>query len=103
VTSNPARASEQRSRVRPKDQKYQPKPPTSVGVAKQLIQPKGSAKAGLVVSTRPQEFNRTPPNQAGPLERKKSYRILERLATTEIGLPENPRRHSLGKGGNPRL
>jgi len=31
------------------------------------LQPEGSAKAGLVVSTRDKKFKRTPPNQAGPL------------------------------------
>jgi len=57
VTSTPAKASEQRS---PNYQKDQPKPPTSVGVANQLIQSDGCAKAGLVVSTRGKEFKRTP-------------------------------------------
>jgi len=33
-------------------------------MANQLIQPKGRAKAGLLVSTRAKEFKRTPPNQA---------------------------------------
>jgi len=37
-----------------------------------------------VVSTRAKEFKRTPPNQAGPLERKKAFRILKRLATNPI-------------------
>jgi len=65
VTSTPAKASEQRSRVSPIHQKDQPKSPTSVGVANQLLQPEGSAKAGLVASTRAKEFKRAPPNQAG--------------------------------------
>jgi len=30
------------------------------------------------------EFKRTPPNQAGPFERKKAFRILKRLATNPI-------------------
>ncbi|XP_070854177.1 uncharacterized protein [Drosophila suzukii] len=37
--------------------------------------------------SRPQaakEFKRVPPNQAGPLERKKAFRILKRLATNPI-------------------
>jgi len=34
-----------------------------------------------VVSTRAKEIKRTPHNQAGPLERKKAFRILKRLAT----------------------
>jgi len=42
-------------------QEEQPKPPTSVGVANQLLQPEGSAKAGRVVSTRAKEFKRTSP------------------------------------------
>jgi len=50
-------------------------------MANQPLQPDGSAKAGLVVSTRAKEFKRIPPNQAGPLERKKAFRILKRLAT----------------------
>jgi len=37
-----------------------------------------------VVSTRAKEFKRIPPNQAGPLERKKAFRILKRLATNPI-------------------
>jgi len=37
-----------------------------------------------VVSTRAKEFKRTPPNQAGPLERKKAFRVLKRLATNPI-------------------
>jgi len=37
-----------------------------------------------VVSTRAKEFKRTPPNQAGPLECKKAFRILKRLATNPI-------------------
>jgi len=53
-------------------------------VANQLLQPEGIAKAGLVVTTRAKEFKRTPPNQAGPLERKKASRILKRLATNPI-------------------
>jgi len=68
VTSTLAKASEQRSRISPIHQKDQPKTPTSVGVANQLLQPEGSAKAGLVMSTRAKEFKRTPPDQAGPLE-----------------------------------
>jgi len=42
------------------------------------------ANAGLVVSTRAKEFKRIPPNQTGPLERKKAFRILKRLATNPI-------------------
>jgi len=84
VISTPAKASEQRSRVSPKHHKDQPKPPTSIGTANQLIQPEGRAKADLVVSTRAKEFNRTPPNQAGPLGRKEAFRILKRLATNPI-------------------
>jgi len=42
VTSTPAKASKQRSRLRPIHQKDQPKPPFSVGVANQLLQPEGS-------------------------------------------------------------
>jgi len=76
VSSTPDKISEQRSRVSAKHHKDQPKPPTSIGVANQLLQPEGSAKAGLVVSTRAKEFRRTPPNQAGPLERKKAFRVL---------------------------
>jgi len=37
-----------------------------------------------VVSTRAKEFKRIPPNQAGPLERRKAFRILKRLATNPI-------------------
>jgi len=37
-----------------------------------------------VVSTRAIEFKRTPPNHAGPLELKKAFRILKRLATNLI-------------------
>jgi len=37
-----------------------------------------------VVSTKAKEFKRIPPNQAGPLERKKAFRILKRLATNPI-------------------
>jgi len=55
-----------------------------VGVANQLLQPEGSAKAGFVVNTRAKEFKRTPPNQAGPLERKKAFRIHNRLAPNLI-------------------
>jgi len=36
------------------------------------------------VSTRDKKFKRTPPNQAGPLERKKAFRILKQLATNLI-------------------
>jgi len=36
------------------------------------------------MSTRAKEFKRIPPNQAGPLERKKAFRILKRLATNPI-------------------
>jgi len=85
VTLTPAKANEQRSRISATHHKDKPKPPTSVGVANQLLQPEGSAKAGLVVSTRAKEFKRTPPNQAGPLERKKAFRILKRLPTNPIG------------------
>jgi len=53
-------------------------------VANQLLKPEGIAKAGLVVSTRAKEFKRIPPNQAGPLERKKAFTILKRLATNPI-------------------
>jgi len=53
-------------------------------VANQLLQPEGSAKAGLVASTRANEFKRAPSNQAGPLKRKKAFRILKRLATNPI-------------------
>jgi len=53
-------------------------------VANQLVQPERIAKAGLVVSTRAKEFNRIPPNQAGPLERKKAFRVLKWLATNKI-------------------
>jgi len=70
-TSTPAKASEHHN--------DKPKPPTSAGVANLLLQPKGFAKAGLVESTRAKEFKRIPPNQAGPLERKKAFRILKRL------------------------
>jgi len=83
VTSTPAKASEQRSRLSPVHHNDKPKPPTSVGMANQLLQPEGIAKAGLVVSTRAKEFKRIP-NQAGPLERKKAFRILKRLATNPI-------------------
>jgi len=37
-----------------------------------------------VVSTRAKEFKRIPPQQAGPLEREKAFRILKRLATNPI-------------------
>jgi len=84
VTSTPAKASEQRSRLSPTRYSDKPKPPTSEGVANQPLQPEGSAKAGLVVSSRAKEFKRIPPNQAGPLERKKAFRILKRLATNPI-------------------
>jgi len=84
VTSTPAKASEQRSRLGPAHHNDKPKPSTSVGVANQLHQPEGIAKAGLVVSTRAKEFKRVPPNQAGPLDRKKAFRILKRLATNPI-------------------
>jgi len=84
VTSTPAKASEQRSRLSPTHHKDKTKPFTSVAVANQLLQPEGSAKAGLVVSISPKEFKRTPPNQAGPLERNKAFRILKRLATNPI-------------------
>jgi len=67
VTSSPAKASEQRSRLSPTHHKDKPKPPTIVGVANQLLQPEGSAKAGLVVSPRTKEFKGTPHNQAEPL------------------------------------
>jgi len=53
-------------------------------VANQLLQPEWIPKTGLVVSTRGKEFKRVPPNQAGPLERKKAFRILKRLATNPI-------------------
>jgi len=56
VTSTPAKTSEQRSRISPIPQKDQSKPSNSVGVANQLLQTEGSAKAGLVVSTRAKEF-----------------------------------------------
>jgi len=101
VTSTPAKASEQCSRLSPTRHSDKPTPPTSVGVANQQLQPEGSAKAGLVVSTRAKEFKTIPPNQAGPLERKKAFRILKRLATNPIR--EDPRGHSLGKGSSPRL
>jgi len=78
------KGSEQRSRISPTHHKDKPKPPTSAGVAYQLLQPEGTAKAGLVVCTRAKEFKRTPPNQAGPFERKKAFRILKRLATNPI-------------------
>jgi len=39
VTSTPAKASEQRSRLSPTRHSDKPKPPTSVGVANQLLQP----------------------------------------------------------------
>ncbi|XP_070853096.1 uncharacterized protein [Drosophila suzukii] len=71
VTSTPAKASEQRSRLSPTRHSDKPKPPTSVGVANQPLQPEGSAKAGLVVSTRAKEFERIPLNQAGPLNERK--------------------------------
>jgi len=58
-TSTPAKASEQRSRLSPTHHNDNPKPPTSVGVANQLLQPEGVAKAGLVVSTRAKEFKDT--------------------------------------------
>jgi len=112
VTSTPAKASEQRSRLGPAHHNDKPKPSISVGVANQLHQPEGIAKAGLVVGTRAKEFKRVPPNQAGPLDRKKAFRILKRLATNpirdtrssvKIGLPKIPRGHSLGKDGNTRL
>jgi len=41
VTSTPAKASEQRSRLSPTHHKDKPKPSTSVGVANQLLQPEG--------------------------------------------------------------
>jgi len=41
VTSTPAKASEQRSRLSPTHHKDKPKPPPSVGVANQLFQPRG--------------------------------------------------------------
>jgi len=53
-------------------------------LAYQLLQPEGSGKAGIVVSTRGKDFRRTPPNQAGPLEHKEAFRILKRLATNPI-------------------
>jgi len=62
VTSTPAKASEQRSRVCPKHHKDQPKPPSSVGTANQLVQP-----------ARTKEF-----------KRKKAFRILKRLATNPV-------------------
>jgi len=52
-------------------------------VANQLIPPEGSAKAGLVVSTRAKEFRRTP-NKAGPLERKKAFRQTTKLDYQKI-------------------
>jgi len=109
VTSTPAKASEQRSRLSPAHHNDKPKPSTSVGVANQIPQPEGIAKAGLVVSTRAKEFKRIPPSQAGPLERKKAFRILKRLATNPIREDQALKLdylkigHSLGKGGNPRL
>jgi len=84
VTSTPAKASEQRSRLSPAHHNDKPKPSTTVGVASQLLQPEGIAKAGLLVSTRAKEFKRVPPNQAGPLDRKKVFRILKRLATNPL-------------------
>jgi len=84
VTSTPAKASEQRSRLSPTHHKDKPKPPTSVNVAKQLLLAEWSSKAGLVVSTRAIEFKRTPPNHAESLELKKAFRILKRLATNLI-------------------
>jgi len=84
VTSTPAKASEQRSRLGIAHHNDKPKPSTSAGVANQLLQPEGIAKAGLVVSTRAKEFKRVPPNQAGPLDPKKAFRILKRLATNPI-------------------
>jgi len=63
---------------------------SSVGAANQPVQPKARAKADLVVSTRTKEFKRTPPNQAGPLERKKAFRILKRLATNPIREDQAP-------------
>jgi len=84
VTSTPAKASEHRSRLSPTHHNDKPKPPIGVGVANQLLQPAGVAKASLVVSTRAKEFKKIPPNQAGPLERKKNFRILKRLATNPI-------------------
>jgi len=84
VTSTPTKASEQRSRLSPAHHNDKPKPSTSVGVANQLHHPEGIAKAGLVVSTRAKEFKGAPPNQAGPLDRKKAFRILKRLATNPI-------------------
>jgi len=79
-----ARGIKQRSRLSPTHHNDKPKPPTSVGVANQLLQPEGIAKAGLVLSTRAKEFKRIPPNQAGPLESKKAFRIHKRLATNPI-------------------
>jgi len=84
VTSTPVKASEQRTRLGPAHHNDKPKPSTIVGVANQLHQPEGIAKAGLVVSTRAKELKRVPPNQAGPLDRKKAFRILKRLATNPI-------------------
>jgi len=84
VTSTSAKVSEQHSRLSPAHHNDKPKPSTSVGVANQLLQPEGIAKAGLVVSTRAKEFKRVPPTQAGPLDRKKAFRILKRLATNPI-------------------
>jgi len=91
VTSTPAKTSEQRNPISQIHQKDQPKPPTSVGVANQLLQPEGSAKAGLLVSTRSKELKRTPPNQAGPLERKKAFRILKRLTTNPTREDQTPK------------
>jgi len=54
VTSTPAKASEQRSRLSRTHHNDKPKPPTSVGVANQLLQPE---------ITRAKEFKRIPPNQ----------------------------------------
>jgi len=76
VTSTPAKASEQRSRLSPSHYNDKPKSSTSVGVANQLLQPEWIVRA--------KEFKRIAPNQAGPLERKKAFRILKRLATNPI-------------------
>jgi len=49
-------------------------------VANQLLQTEGSAKAGLVVSTRAKEFKRTPPNLADLLN-------VRKLPGSSNGLP----------------
>jgi len=76
-TSTPAKASEQRSRLSPTHHNDNPKPPTSYSNLRGSPTPVSWWLPG-------QRSSRIPPNQAGPLERKKAFRILKRLATNPI-------------------